>query len=433
MKPIQMLVALAATTCITSPAWAATSMTVVITQDQQPVSQARISLFNADTGTQIQAQDDDDDSTAVFLLDKGRYRVAVDGKDVETITASGTGSRTVRIAVPSAGAPAATPGGGARLPEPRNSVRIGGGLENRDRAPVGAGVIIEPGRERFAATTDQRERFSAFDIKLNFRLTTDSGITFEGRIGRGEDSAQTSVAAGTTPVGIVYHNRAPSGSTGVNLGATGLDAILERDSEYEWFGAGYERRIAGGDGTGPEIKLGAGLRYEQRRTDIESTVQSTNFSGISSTMTQDLNESAISLAVALGMKTEVGGGDNNDGEGLLFFGDTAFRIEHLDSTLDSLQRNQCNLCGSVDQNFAITISDDDKRWGYGVEAEVGVGYRLKSGLEFGVKGFADYRSDVAGIKNPETGDDLFIRNQPTQIDFSDSFGWGGAVYLSFTF
>ena len=429
MKPIQMLVALAATTCITSPAWAATSMTVVITQDQQPVSQARISLFNADTGTQVQPQDDDDDTTAIFLLDKGRYRVAVDGKDVETVTASGTGSRTVRFRVPPAGTPAASPGGVAKLPDPAIFIRISGGSEWRDRPAAGAGVIIEPGQERFATTTDDRQRLNRLDIKLNFRLTTDSGLTFEGRIGRGDDSAQTSVASGTSPIGIVFHDRAPSGSTGLNLGATGLDAILERDSEYEWFGAGYERRVAGGDGKGAEVKVGAGVSYKKERDAYNSILNSPTFPGISSTAQQDVRASTLGIGVGVGLATRPAQGD----EGLLFFGDTRFRAEHIDSELESVQRNQCNVCGLADRDFTIAITDDDKRWGVGLEAQLGMGYRFKGGFEIGVKGGLEYHSDVPGVQNPETGDDLFIRNQPTQLYFDDSFGAGAAVYLAFSF
>lgn len=318
-------------------------------------------------------------------------------------------------------------------------ITVEAGLSDRQQPRTGAGVIIEPGRERFAAQTPGNVHMYDMGISFDVRMTTDSVLSFTGRLGRGNGRAAVTVAPGT-PAGIVYHDRAPSGSTGINLGATGIDAILERDSEYEWFGAGYERRIAGGNGTGPEIKLGAGMRYELRRTGIESTVQSTAFSGISATANQDLVESVISLGVALALGTEIMGlgpdvdtRGGNDDEGLLFFGDTAFHIELIDSTLDSIQRNLCNVCGPADRDFTIAITDDDKRWGFGVEAEVGVGYRFKGGLEIGVKGFADYRSDVAGIKNPETGDDLFLRNQPAQIGFDDSFGWGGAVYLGFTF
>jgi hypothetical protein len=421
MKRIQMLVALAATTCFTSPAWAATSMTVVITQDQQPVSQARISLFNADTGTQVQAQEDDDDSTATFLLDKGRYRVAVDGKDVETVTASGTGSRTVRLSVPPAGAPAGTPDARTALSDPPIFIRLGGGLERRDRPPVGAGVIIEPGNERFATQTRNRINGYQFHLGFDVRLTTDSGLTFEGRIGRADDSAQTSVATGASPVGIVFHDRAPSGSTGLNLGATGLDAILDRDSEYEWFGAGYERRVAGGDGKGAEVKVGAGVSYKKEHDAYNSILQSTGFPGISSTAQQDVRASTLGIGVGLGFATGPAQGD----EGLLFFGDTRVRAEHIDSELESVQRNLCNVCGLADR--------DDKRWGVGLEAQLGMGYRFKGGFEIGVKGGIEYHSDVPGVQNPETGDDLFIRNQPTQLYFEDSFGVRAGVYLGFAF
>jgi hypothetical protein len=422
-----MLAVLAATTCFASPVWAATSMTVVITQDQQPIAQARISLFNADTGAQVQAQEDDDDSSAIFLLDKGRYRVTVDGKDVETLTATGTGSRTFRLTLPPANAPAGGPAARTALPERPAFIRIGGGLENRETPPVGAGVIIQPGNERFAAESSDRIDGYRFDFAFTYRLTTDGGLTFEGRIGRADDRIATTVAAGSTPVGSVYHNRAPSGSTGINAGANGIEAVIERDSDYEWFGAGYERRISGGNGTGPEVTVGPVVSYTGRRTDIVSSVRILNFPGITANAIQEVHETVLGLGVGIGVTPDI------SEEGLYAFGATRFQVEHIDAELESLQRNQCNVCGVADRDFSIAIQDNDKRWGYGITAEAGVGYRFPGGLELGVKGGLEYHSDVAGVRNPETGDDLFLRNQPTQLYFTDSFGYGGAIYLLFSF
>ena len=64
-----------------APAMAVTSTRVVITQDQQEVPETRIQLFDADTGTEVRREDDDDGSGALYLLDGD---VTVDGAAIDT-------------------------------------------------------------------------------------------------------------------------------------------------------------------------------------------------------------------------------------------------------------------------------------------------------------------------------------------------------------
>jgi hypothetical protein len=98
-----------------------------------------------------------------------------------------------------------------------------------------------------------------------------------------------------------------------------------------------------------------------------------------------------------------------------------------------MQHNVCGVCGVAERNFDINILDDDKRWGVGAEAGLELGYRFPGGFEIGVQGRAEYRSQVAGVHNPETGDDLFIRNQPTQLRFSDSYRCQAGIYSRMRF
>jgi len=432
MKAIRYVSVLTALTCFATPAWAVTSTTVVITQDQQPVAQARISLFNAETGTQVQPQDDDDDSTALFLLDDGRYRVQVDGKDVETFAVDGTGSRTVRVTVPPASVFASIPARPGYAASPSRGftsrIRIGGDFAHTDLPRMGAGVIIEPGNERYAVSNDQADGF-AIAALFRIPLTSESGLVFEGRLGRADDEVQTTIASGSTPVGIVYHDRAPSGSTGTALGATGLDAILARDSEYEWFGAGYEKRVAGGDGSGPEVTLGLGLSYSKHRDKIDALVSSAAYPGITSESSQQIDTSNIGVHFDLGLESPF---DYERDSGLFWFGDTRVGAVHRDSEFESTQHNLCNLCGVADRDFTITRTGDDKRWGLEAGLSAGFGYRFGGGAALALHAGVNYSTNVPGILNPETGDDLFVHDRPTQIGREGhnllSYGFG----VSFT-
>lgn len=99
-----------ATVALATPALAVTTTALVVTEAQENVPQARIQLFDADTGAEVKPTEDDDDGSVLFLLDGGSYRVAVDGKTVREITVSGEGSRTFVIEVP-AGPAASAPAG----------------------------------------------------------------------------------------------------------------------------------------------------------------------------------------------------------------------------------------------------------------------------------------------------------------------------------
>src|SRR3546814_18638556 len=89
-----------ASTCFATPALAATSTRVVITQDQQDVPETRIQLFDIDTGAEVKREEDEDETGALFLLDGGRYRVVVDGTTVREIAVSGAGSELFDIGLP---------------------------------------------------------------------------------------------------------------------------------------------------------------------------------------------------------------------------------------------------------------------------------------------------------------------------------------------
>src|SRR3546814_12397337 len=95
-----------ASTCFATPALAATSTRVGITQDQQDVPETRIQLVDIDTGAEVKREEDEDETGALFLLDGGRYRVVVDGTTVREIAVSGAGSELFDIGLPPSFVPA---------------------------------------------------------------------------------------------------------------------------------------------------------------------------------------------------------------------------------------------------------------------------------------------------------------------------------------
>ncbi len=183
MNQYRLLAALAATTCFASPAWAVTNTTVIITQNQEEVPESRISLFNTATGAQVKREDDNGEG-ALFRLDGGTYQVMVDNKPVETFAVTGTGSRTIRVRMPSDGPPHSLPpsrasifggtrtgpyiglGAGAAFAQGSSPATIGGtGLEHETGYNIGGIVGYDFGKFRAEAEVDYK-RFRSTQYRL---------------------------------------------------------------------------------------------------------------------------------------------------------------------------------------------------------------------------------------------------------------------------
>lgn len=321
---------------------------------------------------------------------------------------------------------------------PTNQISAGVSYFNRQAPVTGAGVRILPGNERFATVLSDRVNGYVADVSATFGLnsTTDSGLTFGGRIARSDDRAAAQFAPGSGPVGSVYHDRAPNGSTGINLGATGLDAVIGREARDFAIDVGYSRRLNARTSDGLAFGGRIRLQYESQDTDLDLSLRSPTFPTITMDALQEVRQNNLGVSAGLNLDStwdNSGAGDSKPRGGFVWSGQVDVTAYRADSKLRSMQRNVCGVCGVAERDFTINISDDDKRWGFGAEAGLELGYRFPSGFEIGVNGAVGYRSQVAGVHNPETGDDLFIRNQPTQLRFSDSYRYQAGIYSRLRF
>ena len=101
--------------------------------------------------------------------------------------------------------------------------------------------------------------------------------------------------------------------------------------------------------------------------------------------------------------------------------------------LGSRQWNMCGVCGAAEQDFTVDIEDDDFGFYYGFNIGAELKAQVSERASIGVHGNAYWRSHNAAIINPETGDDLFIRNSPTHLETDDAHGYGARVFITSTF
>jgi hypothetical protein len=169
-----------------------------------------------------------------------------------------------------------------------------------------------------------------------------------------------------------------------------------------------------------EIYGGIGLSLED--TEHNSTVTTPSFTDISSNATQKIDENLFYLSAGVSADWPI-----SDYFNLNF--ETGLDVGLLDSGLESEQRNVCGLCGATDQNFVIAVQDDASDIFIGARADAGLTYKVGERVGLGVNGGLFWRDRSGFAVNPETGDDLFVRNIPTELGFGDVFGVHFGVHV----
>ena len=417
-----------------TPALAVTNTRIVITQDQQEVPETRIRLFDADTGTEVRREpEDDDEAGALFLLDGGRYRIVVDGETVREISVTGTGSRTFNISlppvVPLGEAPSGPlgflPGSGAR---DRPTLGLTGGYGRKDVPTTGIGFrrAGAPGTapEEFAGTTLQR--FTIVDGEASLSGPLGGGTRAGIDIGYGEGDSMSSFnvpAGGGVDSGIVYGDLSPSGSSGIATpfgvdGWTRFEAnqfsvrawlippiFPDRPPDQASFDisifAEYVRQevdIAGFAASSGELAPGVPFAFSQERH-------------------QDVSEDYFTLGLGGLVRVPLGGQlfGHLRGNGGLY---------RRNSNLVSTERNQCApFCPPDDRDFTIEIRDSHSSWGFRGYGAAAVEFMLSPNVSFVAGGSVNYWSDVAGLFNPNSGDQVFFDGLSTRLRPGDSWSW----------
>lgn len=434
-KPLLLFKALGAVafTCLlTTPAWAVYNQKVILTgEGAEEIPSTSIS-FTLPDGTAVPVKKDDDEDGGLVLVFPG------DAAEKGTLIVAIPGQQPRRIAVPMVppgndlvidlprGIAAVVPSGpgdrGLAPPKPRVTLNFLGGYGDRFAPQVGAGTLIFDNGEEFAAQTDERVNGPVAGGSASFPLFSGSGH-FNITYAEGEDRASNATpAGGNIDTGIVFTDFAPSGSTGLFLGNAGLDTNIFRQIEALEIGGGYRHPLD----RNAVFNAGLAFTYSLTKTDIAARVTSPTFGDdISADYTQSLDDDRFTVfftldydgsqAVSQGPFVQAGGG---------------IGLDFYDVGLESRQDVLCNLCGGADRDFTINVSDQEDGTAFAARGFAGAGYKFNEKLAISINGFVDHRDKVAQIVNPRTGDDLFVRNQPTAIGFTSGTSYGGYLQLT---
>lgn len=435
------------------PAWAVYNQTGFIADpgaSDVPISKI---TFTTPAGIDVPVEEDDDDERAFIIFfpsdlpSRGTLTVErEDGSSVQIAVPQGRPGETVRVDLGTGRAQLVSGG----VPEwlnridgpadPSWNVSLSGNYASFDLPSVGAGTVIGPnfgeeGNEAFLAVRDGRigVPIIALDFLYNFGGPDAPRLSGTLAYGWGDDETAASIAPGTQSVGIVYHNFAPSGSTGAFLGASGLDATIDSEISFAKARFLYEFQadiFFGGTSGGPDIRPRVGAMITHIERDVTTSVWSPSFgTSITSDTQQVVEDTNIAISVGLGYR----GGPSGGGPGIISGLGADVLAYYYARDLDSLQRNICTVCGSEDQAFDVQISDSDNGVDIGVTGTGYFGYQLDNGLSFGLTGSFLYMNSVGQIDNTRTGDDLFVRNQPTALGESSSFGFSAGLFAAIGF
>lgn len=399
-----------------APAMAVTSTRVVITEDQEEVPTTRIQLFDADTGMEVQPEEDVDPG-ALYLLDGGSYRVVVDGETVREISVIGTGSETFRIGLPPS-TPSDTgflPGGGYFAP------RLTFGQANIPTSGIGFRRAGSPGEspETFAGMTEGRIPSWTAGAEISL-----SGFFLDLFYGEGDSSGSFDIAGESgVDSGAVYGDLSPSGRSGIAtpFGLTGMTSIdLNRFGLRGEVPLGFLQTHPK-DSFRPTVYAG----YTHYDLDYRGFAGFTDSSyDFSQERAQEIGESYFDVGLGGRILAPLG-------ESVFFHLGAYAGGYYRDSELNSIERNTCNFCPAEDQDFTISIDESESGFGFAGGASASLELRLSRSVSLMARGSADYRSQVGAVWNPNSGDQVFYDALSTDFMTEDTWSWqlGGGILI----
>lgn len=321
----------------------------------------------------------------------------------------------------SAADPAARPESVAAFEAPGWSLTPLVSLERRELAPIGVGTVrLGPGDEVFLNRSPDDTTGVAYGVRLANQIGDMGPIEGVELFGgyayaEGDASGSGSEPVGGAEVAMTYFAPAPNGSTGVFLGATGASARQRVEwNEHRVF-VGASGALPLNDDGSVSLLPSVGLKYERFEQDHRAGIQSLTFAGIDSSIRQRVEEELVGPSFGLHLALRDGHANRIRIGGSL---DLLYRS----ASLDSAQRNSCDLCPPSERSFTARNEDDEDDFTYRIRASVAGDHAIAPSVSLGWE-----------VSVTHTGDRAFVRNPANPLDPAPHLGSFGATDVSAMF
>lgn len=211
------------------------------------------------------------------------------------------------------------------------------------------------------------------------------------------------VATGTDGVALTYADRASNGSTGVGLGATGMEGSINTKGYSFGMTFGLERPLL--DYPGPSsaapstanASIGIGIRTSYSTLKHDITMQSSTFSGINQATHLDVGWlfAAANIMARYFYMT-----NPNKLPGFFIGGTFFFAPGALSVDANLSQQNRCNLCPAAEQAHDVSRNFDRTSFAVMVGADAQVGWKVTSNFKLQVEGSVHYLNRTPTIQSP---------------------------------
>ena len=310
------------------------------------------------------------------------------------------------------------------------------GLGTLEIPTTGIGFFRETsasGSERFAGTGS--DSLSTMSVSAKYGWRAGPNLTaiasYQGLWGDEKKNWAVTPASGGA-AGFVYGDNAPSGSSGVNLGARAVTGTFATHASIHNFKLKMMMQDWGEDDDGPPPLRSrftfygyVDLLHTSREYEATGLHQSSSLT-VSQTRMQELDEYYFGLGVGVLHQAPVT-------DRFRIISTVSLTGFHRSSELNSRERNVCSFCSSSDADFTLGIDDEDDGFTFAVAGGLYAEYRLNERLSIGAGVDAAYLDEVGGVFNPHSGDQVFFENLSTRLNTDSAVSYNARVGLNLRF
>ena len=218
------------------------------------------------------------------------------------------------------------------------------------------------------------------------------GWGLQHRYLHGNGNASASEPIGGTNVANTYITPNPiGGSTGIWLGASGMDATSKSDFwRRDYIASMKMARLFGNYMVSPGIRI----KYGDHEQEHDIRLRSPSFTAdqFSSDLEYDVDEDRTGAGLTLDAGYKV----NNF---LSVSGGVGADVVYRDADLTAKQHNRCGACGALspERDIRLRVTDDESSWTFDADAHAELNLQFSKNFRMGLGIAYEYQNDIAEV------------------------------------